>query len=173
MHEQAQLKSLITKSKETVQHCNQLRSGSTKEAWRWQLWWAAMSLLMLLPAVFSGVVTAVVFISVCALAAVSRLLYQQRQTQRGGSIKEENRQSVYTDCRTELHLNNSVRDNMKEYYIWWQCVLCGPQDTNLPLSYKGLPGGHTNTGFATTKHLSALSVSQEHYEKPEGCSLLP
>lgn len=76
-----------------------------------------MSLLMLLPAVFSGVVTAVVFISVCALAAISRLLCQQRQTQRSGSIKEENRQSVYTDCRTELNLNNSVRDNAKEYYI--------------------------------------------------------
>lgn len=69
------------------------------------------------PAVFSGVVTAVVFISVCALAAISRLLYQQRRAQRTGGIKEENSQSMYTDYRTELHLHNSVRDNMKEYYI--------------------------------------------------------
>lgn len=78
---------------------------------------------------FSGVVTAVVFISVCALAAISRLLYQHRRAQRsgggggggggsgGGGIKEDNRHSMYTDYRTELHLHNSVRDNMKEYYI--------------------------------------------------------
>ncbi|TNN04430.1 hypothetical protein fugu_001459 [Takifugu bimaculatus] len=68
-------------------------------------------------AVIAGVVTAVVFISVCALAAISRLLYQQRRAQRTGSIKEENSQSMYTDYRTELHLHNPVRDNMKEYYI--------------------------------------------------------
>lgn len=78
----------------------------------------------------SGVVTAVVFIAVCALAVISRLLYQQRRAQRsgggsggggggggGGGIKEEHRHSMYTDYRTELHLHNSVRDNMKEYYI--------------------------------------------------------
>ncbi|XP_034741302.1 contactin-associated protein-like 5 [Etheostoma cragini] len=68
-------------------------------------------------AVIAGVVTAVVFIAVCALAVISRLLYQQRRAQRSSSIKEENRHSMYTDYRTELHLNNSVRDNMKEYYI--------------------------------------------------------
>lgn len=33
------------------------------------------------------------------------------------SIKEDNRHSMYTDYRTEMHLHNSVRDNMKEYYI--------------------------------------------------------
>ncbi|XP_042350366.1 contactin-associated protein-like 5 [Plectropomus leopardus] len=68
-------------------------------------------------AVIAGVVTAVVFIAVCALAVISRLLYQQRRAQRSSSIKEENRHSMYTDYRTELHLHNSVRDNMKEYYI--------------------------------------------------------
>ncbi|XP_078118663.1 contactin-associated protein-like 5 [Sander vitreus] len=68
-------------------------------------------------AVIAGVVTAVVFIAVCALAVISRLLYQQRRAQRSSSIKEENRHSMYTDYRTELHLNNTVRDNMKEYYI--------------------------------------------------------
>ncbi|XP_068186005.1 contactin-associated protein-like 5 [Antennarius striatus] len=68
-------------------------------------------------AVIAGVVTAVVFISVCALAAISRLLYQQRRAQRSGDIKEENRHSMYTDYRTELHLHNSGRDTMKEYYI--------------------------------------------------------
>ncbi|XP_035459985.2 contactin-associated protein-like 5 [Scophthalmus maximus] len=77
-------------------------------------------------AVIAGVVTAVVFIAVCALAVMSRLLYQQRQAQRndgggggggGGGIKEEHRHSVYTDYRTELQLHNTIRDNMKEYYI--------------------------------------------------------
>ncbi|XP_070694529.1 contactin-associated protein-like 5 [Pempheris klunzingeri] len=68
-------------------------------------------------AVIAGVVTAVVFIAVCALAVISRLLYQQRRAQRSSSIKEENRHSMYTDYRTELQLHNSVRDNMKEYYI--------------------------------------------------------
>uniref|UniRef100_UPI0037E98C04 contactin-associated protein-like 5 n=1 Tax=Semicossyphus pulcher TaxID=241346 RepID=UPI0037E98C04 len=70
-------------------------------------------------AVIAGVVTAVVFIAVCALAVISRLLYQQRRAQRSSSssIKEENRHTMYTDYRTELHLHNSVRDNMKEYYI--------------------------------------------------------
>lgn len=60
-------------------------------------------------------VTAVVFIAVCALAVVTRLLYQQRRAQR--SIKEEHRHSMYTDYRTETHLHHSVRDSMKEYYI--------------------------------------------------------
>ncbi|KAK2905704.1 contactin-associated protein-like 5 isoform X1 [Channa argus] len=69
--------------------------------------------------VIAGVVTAVVFIAACALAVISRLLYQQRRAQRSSSssIKEEHRNSMYTDYRTELHLHNSVRDNMKEYYI--------------------------------------------------------
>ncbi|XP_035770642.1 contactin-associated protein-like 5 [Neolamprologus brichardi] len=67
-----------------------------------------------------GVVTAVVFITVCALAVVIRLVYQQRRAQRsggGGDIKEEHRHSMYTDYRTELHLHNPVRDSVKEYYI--------------------------------------------------------
>uniref|UniRef100_A0AAX7TK73 Contactin associated protein-like 5a n=1 Tax=Astatotilapia calliptera TaxID=8154 RepID=A0AAX7TK73_ASTCA len=69
-------------------------------------------------AVIAGVVTAVVFITVCALAVVIRLVYQQRRAQRSsGSIKEEHRHSMYTDYRTELHLHNPVRDSVKEYYI--------------------------------------------------------
>ncbi|XP_015250302.1 PREDICTED: contactin-associated protein-like 5, partial [Cyprinodon variegatus] len=68
-------------------------------------------------AVIAGVVTAVVFIAVCALAVISRLLYQQRRAKRSSSMKEEHRHSTYTDYRTELHLQNSVRDNVKEYYI--------------------------------------------------------
>lgn len=65
-----------------------------------------------------GVVSAVVFIAVCALAVMTRLLYQRRQAQQtNSSMKQEHSPSTYTDYRTEIH--NSVRD-MKEYYIWWQ-----------------------------------------------------
>ncbi|XP_013878670.1 contactin-associated protein-like 5 [Austrofundulus limnaeus] len=68
-------------------------------------------------AVIAGVVTAVVFIAVCALAVISRLLYQQRRAQRSSGMKEEHRHGTYTDYRTELHLHSSVRDSVKEYYI--------------------------------------------------------
>ncbi|KAM9850475.1 contactin-associated protein-like 5 [Aulostomus maculatus] len=69
-------------------------------------------------AVVAGVVTAVVFIAVCALAVMTRLLYQRRQAQRNNSsMKQEHSHSMYTDYRTEMHLHNPVRDNMKEYYI--------------------------------------------------------
>uniref|UniRef100_A0A3B4VHG9 Contactin-associated protein-like 5 n=1 Tax=Seriola dumerili TaxID=41447 RepID=A0A3B4VHG9_SERDU len=58
--------------------------------------------------------TAVVFIVVCVLAVVTHLLYR-RWTQRSNkSIKEKEH------ChgnRKEIHINNSLRDNMKEYYI--------------------------------------------------------
>lgn len=66
---------------------------------------------------FSGVVTAVVFIAVCALAVISRLLYQQRQAQRSSGTKEEHQHGTYMDYRSELHLHSSVRDSVKEYYI--------------------------------------------------------
>lgn len=56
---------------------------------------------------------------------------------------------MYTDYRTELHLHNSVRDNMKEYYIWIQRALCGHK--NVPPSFKGLTGGLAAAGFVTTK----------------------
>uniref|UniRef100_A0A668AK63 Contactin associated protein-like 5a n=1 Tax=Myripristis murdjan TaxID=586833 RepID=A0A668AK63_9TELE len=69
-------------------------------------------------AVIGGVVTAVVFITVCVLAVVTRFLYQHRQAQRNASIKEkEHRHNMETAYRAELHLHNPVRDNMKEYYI--------------------------------------------------------
>uniref|UniRef100_A0A3P9M4Q9 Contactin associated protein-like 5a n=1 Tax=Oryzias latipes TaxID=8090 RepID=A0A3P9M4Q9_ORYLA len=70
-------------------------------------------------AVIAGVVTAVVFIAVCALAVISRLLYQQRRAQRngGGSMKDEHRHGMCTDYRTELHVHNTIRDSVKEYYI--------------------------------------------------------
>ncbi|KAM6984982.1 contactin-associated protein-like 5 [Aplochiton taeniatus] len=69
-------------------------------------------------AVIGGVVTAVVFITLCILAVMTHFLYQQRQTQRSASLKEkERRHSLETAYRAELHLHSSVRDNMKEYYI--------------------------------------------------------
>ena len=65
-------------------------------------------------------VTAVVFTTLCVVAVMSRFLYQQRRAQKTAiSIKEkeQHRHSLETAYRTELHLHNSVRDNMKEYYI--------------------------------------------------------
>ncbi|TKS67819.1 Contactin-associated protein-like 5 [Collichthys lucidus] len=65
-----------------------------------------------------GVVTAVVFITVCVLAVVTRLLYRRRTQRTNDSITEkENRHSMETENRTEMHLHSSVRDTMKEYYI--------------------------------------------------------
>ncbi|CAL9690703.1 unnamed protein product [Knipowitschia caucasica] len=67
-------------------------------------------------AVIAGVVTAVVFIAGCALAVVTRLLYQQKRSQT--SIKEEHRHNMYTDFPpTESHLHPAARDSMKEFYI--------------------------------------------------------
>ncbi|KAM9347809.1 contactin-associated protein-like 5 [Symphorus nematophorus] len=69
-------------------------------------------------AVIAGVVTAVVFITVCILAVVTRLLYRRRAQTSNHSINEkDHRHNMETGNRTELHLHNSVRDNMKEYYI--------------------------------------------------------
>lgn len=80
------------------------------------------------PVCSSGVVSAVVFIAVCVLAVVTRLLYRQQQAQRSSSMKQkEHRHSVDTAYQAELHLHNSVRDNMKEYYIWQQRAVCGPK----------------------------------------------
>ena len=55
--------------------------------------------------------------ALCALALLSRFLYQRRAERR--SLQEkENRQALETAYRTELHLHGAgVRDNMKEYYI--------------------------------------------------------
>ena len=66
----------------------------------------------------SGVVTAVVFITLCVVAVMAHFLYQHRQVRRTASIQEkEHRHSLEAAYRAELHLNNSMRDNMKEYYI--------------------------------------------------------
>ncbi|XP_051938958.1 contactin-associated protein-like 5 isoform X3 [Hippocampus zosterae] len=68
-------------------------------------------------AVIAGVVTAVAFISACALAATTRLLYQRRQAHRDVVVKQEGTPAVYMDYRTETQPRGSVRENMKEYYI--------------------------------------------------------
>ncbi|XP_076854460.1 contactin-associated protein-like 5 isoform X2 [Brachyhypopomus gauderio] len=69
-------------------------------------------------AVIGGVVTAVVFITLCVVAVMTRFLYQHRQDRRTASIQEkEQRRSLEAAYRTELHLHNCTRDNMKEYYI--------------------------------------------------------
>ncbi|XP_060909538.1 contactin-associated protein-like 5 [Labrus mixtus] len=69
-------------------------------------------------AVIAGVATAVVFITVCILAVVTRLLYRRQVQKNNDSMQEkEHHQSMETPIRTELHLHNAVRDNVKEYYI--------------------------------------------------------
>ncbi|KAM7380979.1 hypothetical protein PAMP_004242 [Pampus punctatissimus] len=69
-------------------------------------------------AVIAGAVTAVAFITLCIIAVVTRFLYQWRSQSSNSSVTEkEHQHSVETRYRTELHLHNTVRDNMKEYYI--------------------------------------------------------
>ncbi|XP_053353354.1 contactin-associated protein-like 5 isoform X1 [Clarias gariepinus] len=69
-------------------------------------------------AVIGGVVTAVVFVTLCLLAVMARILYQHRQIRRTTSIQEkEHRRSLEAAYRAELHMNRSIRDSMKEYYI--------------------------------------------------------
>ncbi|XP_069580049.1 contactin-associated protein-like 5 isoform X1 [Brachyistius frenatus] len=60
----------------------------------------------------TGVVTAAVFIIVFILAVVTRLLHWWRTHNSDDIIKEQRQVN-----RTERHLHNSLRDNMKEYYI--------------------------------------------------------
>uniref|UniRef100_A0A8C7KRU7 Contactin-associated protein-like 5 n=1 Tax=Oncorhynchus kisutch TaxID=8019 RepID=A0A8C7KRU7_ONCKI len=79
----------------------------------------------------TGVVSAVVFITLCVVAVMARFLYQHREAQRDASIKEKEhrhnletayrRETAYqaeSAYRTELHLHHSstLRDN-REYYI--------------------------------------------------------
>ncbi|XP_062861472.1 contactin-associated protein-like 5 [Trichomycterus rosablanca] len=69
-------------------------------------------------AVIGGVVTAVVFVIMCMVAVMARFLYQHRQDRRTASIQEkEQRRSLEAAYRAELHLNQTIRDSMKEYYI--------------------------------------------------------
>uniref|UniRef100_A0A8B9RKC2 Contactin associated protein-like 5a n=1 Tax=Astyanax mexicanus TaxID=7994 RepID=A0A8B9RKC2_ASTMX len=74
--------------------------------------------LILISSLIVGVVTAVIFITLCVVAVMAHFLYQHRQVRRTASIQEkEHRHSLEAAYRAELHLNNSMRDNMKEYYI--------------------------------------------------------
>lgn len=89
------------------------------------------------PCSSTGVVSAVVFITLCVVAVMTRFLYQHRQAQRDANIKEKEhrhnletayrREAAYqaepvyraeSAYRTELHLHDSatLRDN-REYYI--------------------------------------------------------
>uniref|UniRef100_A0A673X5I5 Contactin-associated protein-like 5 n=1 Tax=Salmo trutta TaxID=8032 RepID=A0A673X5I5_SALTR len=84
-------------------------------------------------AVIGGVVSAVVFITLCVVAVMTRFLYQHRQARRDASIKEKEhrtnletayrREAAYRaepSYRTEFHLHDShsstLNDN-REYYI--------------------------------------------------------
>uniref|UniRef100_A0A673WL58 Contactin-associated protein-like 5 n=1 Tax=Salmo trutta TaxID=8032 RepID=A0A673WL58_SALTR len=64
--------------------------------------------------VIGGVVSAVVFITLCVVVVMTRFLYQHRQAQRDASIKEkEHRHNLET---LHLHHSATLRDN-REYYI--------------------------------------------------------
>uniref|UniRef100_A0A8C8FMI7 Contactin associated protein-like 5a n=1 Tax=Oncorhynchus tshawytscha TaxID=74940 RepID=A0A8C8FMI7_ONCTS len=84
-------------------------------------------------AVIGGVVSAVIFITLCVVVVMTRFLYQHRQARRDTSIKEKEHQTnLEIACRreaayqaepayrTECHLHDShsstLRDN-REYYI--------------------------------------------------------
>uniref|UniRef100_A0AAR2KQN2 Contactin associated protein-like 5a n=1 Tax=Pygocentrus nattereri TaxID=42514 RepID=A0AAR2KQN2_PYGNA len=63
-------------------------------------------------------VSTVIFITLCVVAVMAHFLYQHRQVRRTASIQEkDHRHSLEAAYRAELHLNNSMRDSMKEYYI--------------------------------------------------------
>ncbi|XP_052004183.1 contactin-associated protein-like 5 isoform X2 [Xyrauchen texanus] len=69
-------------------------------------------------AVIGGVVTVVVFSTLCVLAVMSHFLYKHRQAQRTASLQEkEHQQRLKAAYRAEFHLHNSMRDAMQEYYI--------------------------------------------------------
>uniref|UniRef100_A0A4W6E2C4 Contactin associated protein-like 5a n=1 Tax=Lates calcarifer TaxID=8187 RepID=A0A4W6E2C4_LATCA len=59
-----------------------------------------------------GVATAVVFITVCVLAVMTRLLYQQRHVQKNNSIKQkEHKHSMDTDYRIDKNLGQFTCNN--------------------------------------------------------------
>ncbi|KAJ8350552.1 hypothetical protein SKAU_G00256820, partial [Synaphobranchus kaupii] len=67
--------------------------------------------------VIGGVIAAVVFITLCVLAIMTRYLYQHRQSSQAGAAKEkDHRHSLDLTRRTEVDLQSSVRDR-KEYFI--------------------------------------------------------
>ncbi|XP_040004671.1 contactin-associated protein-like 5 [Xiphias gladius] len=68
-------------------------------------------------AVIAGVVTAVVFITICILAVVTHLLYRWSQRRNRSTKEKVHRHSMEMGNGTEIHLHNSLRDKMKEYYI--------------------------------------------------------
>ncbi|XP_035250532.1 contactin-associated protein-like 5 isoform X1 [Anguilla anguilla] len=67
--------------------------------------------------VIGGVIAAVVFITLCVLAVMTRYLYQHRQSSQAGPGKEkDHRHSLDLSRRTEMDLQSSARDR-KEYFI--------------------------------------------------------
>ncbi|KPP72652.1 hypothetical protein Z043_108327 [Scleropages formosus] len=65
-----------------------------------------------------SVIAAVVFISLCVGAVVTRILFQNRQAEQLAAVKEkEHRRGLEQAYRTELDLQNSIRGSRKEYFI--------------------------------------------------------
>ncbi|XP_036396204.1 contactin-associated protein-like 5 [Megalops cyprinoides] len=67
--------------------------------------------------VIGGVIAAVVFVTLCVVAAMTHFLYQHRQSERAPVVKEKDRRhSLEPACYPEMDLQNSARDR-KEYFI--------------------------------------------------------
>ncbi|MBN3304064.1 CNTP5 protein, partial [Amia calva] len=70
-------------------------------------------------AVIGGrVIAVVIFITLCIVGIMTRFLYQHRRGQQTSAVKDkEHCHGLEPAYRTELDLQNSVRDSRKEYFI--------------------------------------------------------
>lgn len=67
-----------------------------------------------------GLIAAVVLITLCAVAVMTRFLYRHRneRTQQMASVKEKDHQPrPELRYRAELDLHSAMRDSRKEYFI--------------------------------------------------------
>ncbi len=68
-----------------------------------------------------GLIAAVVLITLCAVAVMTRFLYRHRheRTRQMASVKEKDHQPrPELRYRAELDLHSAMRDSRKEYFIW-------------------------------------------------------
>uniref|UniRef100_A0A8C7S4B6 Contactin associated protein-like 5a n=1 Tax=Oncorhynchus mykiss TaxID=8022 RepID=A0A8C7S4B6_ONCMY len=69
-------------------------------------------------AVIGGVVSAVIFITLCVVVVMTRFLYQHRQARRDASIKEKEHQTnLEIACRREAAYQDAMDESKKEYFI--------------------------------------------------------
>ncbi|XP_069052518.1 contactin-associated protein-like 5 isoform X1 [Lepisosteus oculatus] len=69
-------------------------------------------------AVIGGVIALVIFITLCIVAIMTRVLYQHRRGEQTAVVKEKgHHHSLEPTFRNDLDLHNSVHDSRKEYFI--------------------------------------------------------